>query len=140
MTLEETSCQRDCIAYVEDKVALADKREMFVFVILVEEKIAGLLIVKNINWRIPKCELAYFIDRTHEGQSVMSVALDMLLEHCFNTLKMHKIYICVSPENERSRRLPIKKGFKLEGLLRHEFRIETGELVDVEYYGKIKGE
>ncbi len=140
LTMKETADYRSCVNYVEDKIALAERKEMYVYMVILDGKIVGIYIVKNIDWRIPKCELAYFIDGEYEGKGVMSKALDLLLHQCFDVLKIHKIYICVAPQNESSRRLPIKKKFKLEGLHRQEFRLETGELVDIEYYGKLKGE
>ena len=51
---------------------------------------------------------------------------------------MNKLFIKLSPNNKASQRLAIRSGFQLEGLLRKEFRIETGEIEDIEYYGKLK--
>ena len=95
-----------------------------------------MVFIKNIDWRIPKCELGYFIDKSFEGKGIMSKVIDDTISYCFNDLKMEKIFLKIGPENIGSKRIAERKGFVLEGVLRKEFRLETNELVDVEYYGK----
>ena len=137
-TIAAITDMESCMSYVKEKRKQAKKKELFIFVILADEKLCGVLIVKSIDWRIPKGELAYYIDRNYEGKGIMSKAMDQVTDYLFNELDFNKLFIRISPNNEPSRRLAIKNGFVLEGLLLREFRIETGELEDIEYYGKLK--
>ena len=50
---------------------------------------------------------------------------------------MNKIYVKISPDNATARVVAAKLGFKTEGILRKEFKTETGELVDLEYLGMV---
>ncbi|MEZ4932005.1 MAG: GNAT family protein [Saprospiraceae bacterium] len=138
VTVSEIPDLLSCTVYVEQKIKQAATKELYLYVILKKGKMIGVLILKNIDWRIPKGELAYFIDKEYEGQGVMSVAMRWLQDYCFNELGMNKLFIKLSPQNKASQRLAIRSGFQLEGVLRQEFRIETGEVQDVEYYGKLK--
>lgn len=138
ITISEISDLSSCSVYVNQKIKQAAAKDLYLFVILEKEKMIGVLILKNIDWRIPKGELAYFVDQEYEGKGFMSAAMEWLQGHCFNTLGMNKLYIKLSPQNKASQRLAIRSGFQLEGVLRQEFRIETGEVQDVEYYGKLK--
>lgn len=138
VTISEIPDLPSCAVYVDQKIKQAAAKELYLFVILEKEKMIGVLILKNIDWRIPKGELAYFIDKEYEGKGVMSASMKWLQEHCFNELGMNKLYIKLSPQNKASQRLAVRSGFQLEGVLRQEFRIETGEVQDVEYYGKLR--
>ena len=138
VTVSEIMDMEDCTCYVAKKVRQAKKKKMFVYVVFEKEKMIGALIVKNIDWRIPKAELAYFIDGEYEGRGIMSGAMKWLTEYCFRELGMNKLFINLSPKNKASQQLALKSGFQLEGVLRQEFRIETGEVEDIEYYGKLR--
>ena len=140
VTLKQISDKKACADYIDEKTVQAGKNELFVFVVLKKEKITGVLIVKNIDWRMPKAELAYFIDRENEGKRVMSTAMRHLMRICYGVWEMNKLFIIASVHNIASKRLAEKNGFKLEGILRQEFRIETGAIEDVAYYGKLKSE
>ncbi|MEO1258990.1 MAG: GNAT family protein [Bacteroidota bacterium] len=140
ITVSQNSSLQASTIYVSKKVKQAEQKELYFFVILFNKKIAGGIILKNIDWRIPKGELAYFIGGEWEGKRIMSQAMDRAMSYLFNELGLNKLFIKCSPKNIPSRRLAVKKGFKLEGLLRQEFRIETGEVEDIEYYGKLKVE
>ena len=140
VTVSQNLSLRDCFDYVDKKIRQAEQKELYLFVILLDEKIVGVIILKNIDWRIPKGELAYFVGEEWEGKRIMSRSMDWLMDHFFNEMKINKLFIKCSPNNIPSRRLAIQKGFRLEGLLREEFRIESGEIEDIEYYGKLKKE
>jgi RimJ/RimL family protein N-acetyltransferase len=101
-----------------------------------ENNLIGHIFAKSIEWKIPKCEIGYYIDKNYEGKGYITEAVNTLVEYCFTHLKMQKIFIRIIPGNAGSRRVAEKAGFTLEGLLRKEFRTHDNELVDVEYFGK----
>jgi ribosomal-protein-serine acetyltransferase len=98
----------------------------------------GYICIKNINTTLSKCELAYFIDKDHEGKGIISKAVGNIVNICFSELGMNKVYICTSPINYASQKVAIKQGFKKEGILRDEFRNGKGILEDVIYFGLLK--
>ncbi len=100
--------------------------------------IIGSIILKNIDWSVPKAELAYFIDGEYEGKGFTSYAVKWLTEYAFSDLKMEKLYIKLNPENEGSKKVAIKNGFEKEGYFKREFRTGQGVLTDVERYGLLK--
>ncbi len=100
----------------------------------------GYISVKNINNRIQKCELAYFVDKNLAGKGIMSSVLPDILAFCFQDLSMNKIYVSVSQDNMPSQQVALKFGFRKEGLLRDEFRNGQGELEDIIYYGLLKSD
>lgn len=50
-----------------------------------------------------------------EGHGYMTEALTLLLAHGFGPLRLHRIEANIRPENERSKRLAERVGFRLEG-------------------------
>ena len=104
------------------------------------QRLIGYLCVKNINDRIAKCELAYFIDQDFGNQGIISTAMAALLDFCFTDLDLNKIFICTSKNNLASQRVALKKGFANEGLLRQEFLSGSGVLEDILYFGLLKSD
>lgn len=126
--------------YVKRMIQHAKKDQSFNY--LIEHKrtqqVVGSLMIKNIDWYIPKCELAYFVDRRFAGMGITSRGIQQIVRHCFGIMKMNKIFIRIGTENIPSKRIAEKNGFQLEGVLKKEFKTYKGELIDVEYYGLTK--
>ncbi|MDB5249965.1 MAG: ribosomal-protein-serine N-acetyltransferase [Segetibacter sp.] len=128
--------------FTKQKLKQALKKEQFYFVVqkVKTSEIIGSVILKNIEWSVPKGELAYFIDGDHEGKGITSYAVKWLVNYSFEKLGMEKLYIKFSPENVGSKKVAIKNGFEQEGFFKREFRTGHGELKDVERYGLLRGE
>jgi RimJ/RimL family protein N-acetyltransferase len=120
------------------KQALRKEQFYFVVQLVKTSEIIGSVILKNIEWSVPKGELAYFIDGEHEGKGITSYAVKWLVEYSFEKLGMEKLYIKFSPDNTGSKKVAIKNGFEKEGFFKREFRTGHGELKDVERYGLLK--
>ena len=106
--------------------AIWDKSEKFML---------GHMSIKNIDWVIPRAELAYMITEEYEGKGIMTEVLKSTIIYCFETLKMNKIVLRVITSNDKSFKVAEKCGFIREGTLRNEHRTFNGELVDLYYYG-----
>ncbi|MEM9802213.1 MAG: GNAT family N-acetyltransferase [Planctomycetota bacterium] len=59
--------------------------------------------------------LGYSLDRSAEGQGLMSEGLSALVEHAFDTMGLHRIMAAYRPENERSAAVLERLGFEKEG-------------------------
>ncbi|WP_187263972.1 GNAT family N-acetyltransferase [Pontibacter beigongshangensis] len=97
--------------------------------------LVGMIIVKNIDWRIPRSEVGYFVTQTYEGLGFTSEALRAVCLYCFDDLSILKICAKIIPTNLQSKQLVEKLGFELEGTLRKEYKTGLGEVVDINYYG-----
>ncbi len=97
----------------------------------------GYLAAVHIEYRVPKCELAYFMDAAYRRQGLMQEALNLLLELLFHSLHFNKVLCRVAPENEASLRMLECIGFEREGLIRNDFRSGHGILGDCVYMGKL---
>lgn len=67
--------------------------------------------------------LGYWIGKTHARQGFMSEAVDRLLPHVFDDLRLHRLEAACLPENAASIALLRKTGFQQEGYARGYLRI-----------------
>jgi RimJ/RimL family protein N-acetyltransferase len=127
-------------AYIQDKIKQAEKKESFSFAIICPKdlKPIGMLFIKSLDWRIPKAELAYYIDKEYEGKGVVSKALEWVVSYAFNELKINKLFLRVAPDNLGSKRVAEKNGFVIEGVLRNDFKKGEGTFIDLLYYGRLR--
>jgi RimJ/RimL family protein N-acetyltransferase len=126
--------------YIDQKIMQAEAKENFCFVIEDKStgKLSGAIFLKNFDWSVPKCELGYFIDREQEGKGVVSGSVKQIVNYCFNVLKLNKLFLRTATDNIGSRVVALKNGFVEEGILRKDFMTETGQLIDVIYYGLVR--
>lgn len=136
LNLEETK------SFLEfNSIKEKDKENYFFFVRNLDaNKLIGYLGVKNIDYKISKCEIFYFIDKDFEGKGITSKAVSEVIDLCFNELKINKILICTSKINFGSQQIALKNKFILEGTLRKEFKNGEGVLEDINYYGLLKSD
>jgi len=139
LTISVVTSREKAKAYVEQRMRQAVKKEFFSFVLTDRGgKLQGYISLKNFDWEVPKCELAYFIDGAYEGKGIMTNAMAAIVGYCFDTLRMNKLYLTTAVDNHSSRRMVEKNGFEVEGVLRKDFKHSSGKLVDMAYYGLVR--
>ncbi|GAA1912895.1 GNAT family protein [Streptomyces sodiiphilus] len=95
----------------------AEAGRMLPFVITWRGELVGQLTVAGITWgSMCSAHIGYWIDRDVAGRGVMPTAVALTVDHCFRTLGLHRIEICIRPENLPSRRVVEKLGFREEGV------------------------
>ncbi|PLT28126.1 GNAT family N-acetyltransferase [Peribacillus deserti] len=98
------------------------KRESLRFLIFHKEtqNFIGSTGFHNIDWDIPKCEIGYWLDTRHSGKGYMTEAIKELTRFAMNQLKCKRVEIRCESENLKSRSIPEKLGYTLEGILRND--------------------
>ncbi len=72
----------------------------------------------RINWEIRAFEIGYWIRVTAEGRGFVTETVQLLTRLAFDRLGANRVEIQIDPRNVRSRRVPERLGFVLEGTLR----------------------
>ncbi|AWH84521.1 N-acetyltransferase [Flavobacterium album] len=141
-TLANNTYFEDTVAALGQSAMNEGRKENYYYYLrnLDTNALIGYVLVKNIDRKIAKCELAYFIDKDFEGKGIITKAVGNLIAFCFEELHMNKITICTSPVNYGSQRIALKHGFTKEGVLRQEFKNGQGVLEDIFYYGLLRSE
>lgn len=116
------------------------KRESFRYLIYHKgtNDFIGTASLHGINWKISKCEIGYWINTQFSGNGYMTEAVSELTNLGFQLLKFRRIEIRCESNNTKSRTIPEKLGFELEGILRNEdLSADGNKLTDTCIYAKI---
>ena len=94
------------------------------FVLEVDGKLAGQLNVSGIVYgSTSSASIGYWISERFAGVGAMPTAVALATDYCFQQLGLHRIEICIRPENSKSLRVVEKLGFRYEGLRRRYIHI-----------------
>ncbi|ARQ70186.1 GNAT family N-acetyltransferase [Streptomyces marincola] len=97
--------------------AEAQAGRMLPFVVVHQGRLAGQLTVAGITWgSMCSAHIGYWIDRSLAGRGIVPTAVALATDHCFRSLGLHRVEICIRPENGPSRRVVEKLGFREEGM------------------------
>ncbi len=87
------------------------------FVIEVDGRFAGQVSINNIvRGSAQFASVGYWIDQQFAGRGVMPRAVAMAVDHCFFTARLHRLEVCIRPENTNSLRVVEKLRMREVGL------------------------
>jgi len=92
----------------------------------------------RIDWDVPKFEIGYWLRKRFQRQGYATEAADGITKFAFEVLGAKRVEIRCDPKNTRSRRIPERLGFTLEGTLRNNAVTPTGEVRDTLVFSKIR--
>ena len=138
-TVALTKTLKDTLDYCKVIKQRRKNKAYFPFIIIdkADNNYVGFIDIKNISWKIPKAEVGYFIDQKYEGKGVVSKALSLVLDFVVEKYGFKKLLSRIGTKNIGSCKVALKNGFELEGTIRNDFKTAKGEIVDLNYYGKI---
>jgi RimJ/RimL family protein N-acetyltransferase len=100
----------------------------------------GMIEVYEIDWSLPGGRVTFFIDQAFSRRSLMTEALNAVIDFAFHQLGLVKIRLRCDMDNFACQRLARRCGFRREGDLREEARRFSGEPTDVMLFGLTKAE
>jgi ribosomal-protein-serine acetyltransferase len=107
---------------VKEFIAQASKasaeRKSESYGIFYNHKLVGSIGFVNFNWNSKRMEIGYWIEKDFEGKGIVTKSCKALIDYAFDELLMNRIEIHCATENIRSRAIPERLGFQLEGVLR----------------------
>ena len=105
---------------------LANARDGFglPYIIEVDGEVAGQLNVSGIAYgSLSSATIGYWVSERFAGRGVTPTAVALATDHVFFTMGLHRMEICIRPENDPSLRVTEKLGFRYEGLRRRYIHI-----------------
>jgi ribosomal-protein-alanine N-acetyltransferase len=94
------------------------------FVIEYNGELVGQLNVSGImRGSISTAQVGYWVAERVAGQEVTPTAVALATDYLLGTLGLHRVEICIRPENKSSLRVVEKLGFRYEGLRRRYIHI-----------------
>lgn len=93
----------------------------------------------RINWDIPKFEIGYWIDTRFTGKGYITESTEAITKFAFTELNAKRVEIRCDSRNTKSRAIPEKLGFTLEGILKNEgISVESKEPRDTCVFAKTR--
>lgn len=94
------------------------------FIVEYDGELAGQLNVSSIGYgSLSSAAIGYWVAEDFAGKSVTPTAVALAADYCFFQVGLHRMEICIRPENAPSLRVVEKLGFRYEGLRRRYIHI-----------------
>ena len=94
------------------------------FIIEYKGELAGQLNVSGITYgSLSSATIGYWVSERFAGKGLTPTAVALATDYCFFTVGLHRMEICIRPENEPSLRVVEKLGLRYEGLRRRYIHI-----------------
>lgn len=136
VTLEMNNSLEKTKIYISTKTKEISEKTNFTFAIRdrYSQKIAGLIIIKKIDWNKKQGELAYCISSEFEGKGVTTFAVKKMIKFGFNELGLNTLQIIAHKTNIGSCLVAEKNGFIWQQTLLNEFTPTNQQPLNMELY------
>jgi RimJ/RimL family protein N-acetyltransferase len=94
----------------------------------------------NPDWQVPCIELGYFLLKEHTGKGFATEAARSTIRFAFEYLKVTRIELQCSADNQASINVARRCGFQEEGCFRQRHHKKDGTVVDRLWYGLLLSE
>lgn len=93
----------------------------------------------TVDWANRSTFLSYWLAEANQGRGIMTEACRQFIRQTFDRLELNRITIECATENTRSRAIPERLGFRLEGIVRSAAWLHD-RYVDHAFYGLLRAD
>ena len=137
--LDLTESSADTLAFIHRTRQQLAENNGFQTAILYQGEIVGMIGHIGIEWSHRRTGLGYWLAEKAQGRGIMTTACRAYIDHAFGELGLNRVEIRAAVENRKSRAIPERLGFTLEGAIRDAERL-YGRFVDHAVYGLLARE
>ncbi|MBI4311797.1 MAG: GNAT family N-acetyltransferase [Chloroflexi bacterium] len=143
---------RRWLAFADSMRSVKDQREWlkqmdepghdrweYPMMVLHKGKLVGMIGVQNLGSRARFCEIGYWLAESAQGQGIITRSCRALLDYLFAFEGINRVQIRAAVGNTRSRAIPERLGFTLEGILR-QADLASGVFLDMAMYSLLREE
>lgn len=95
------------------------------FAVTFDDVVVGQLSVSDISGgAVRSAQIGYWISRDMAGQGVTPTAVALTIDYLFDTMHLHRVEICIRPENHASIRVAEKLRLRHEGMRKSYIHID----------------
>ncbi|WP_232696733.1 GNAT family N-acetyltransferase [Brevibacillus daliensis] len=118
----------------------AKNKQGFHYGIWYQGNLAGTIAVHGIKWAHCKTTIGYWLGSEYQGKGIMTKAIEAYLDRViFGEWNLHRVEIAAATINLKSRAIPERLGFQLEGIIRENEWLYD-HYVDHAVYGMLQHE
>jgi ribosomal-protein-serine acetyltransferase len=129
----------DTLSFIEATIKQREAGRGPTFSILHDGAIVGIVGFRPIDRVNRVGEIGYWLAAGVQGRGIMTGSCRFLVRYAFLTLDLNRVEIAAAVANTRSRAIPERLGFKLEGVLRARENL-YGTFVDHAMYSQLRSE
>ncbi len=137
--VDKTLTPEDTKHYIEGEIENFKNKTGADFGIWYEGKWVGSMGYHSINISDKKAAIGYWLGEEFTGKGIMTECVKAIIKYGFEELGLNRIEIECSTLNEKSRAIPERLGFTMEGKLR-QGHIVNGVATDDYMFSLLKGE
>ncbi|HLU22841.1 MAG TPA: GNAT family protein [Bacillaceae bacterium] len=137
--LDQTTRLEDTKNYIEFSIEGFDNHKSMNNVIVYKDNIVGIAGFNELDWTNKIAYVGYWMGKGYQGHGIMTKVVEALTDYAFSQLKFNRVEIRAAVENKKSRAIPERLGYKLEGCVR---QVEWlyDHYVDHAIYGVLENE
>jgi ribosomal-protein-serine acetyltransferase len=137
--VDATRSSDDTRAYLRDTVRKFTEGRDYGFAILEHGALVGTIGIRPVE-DASEAEIGYWISADAQGRGIVTRATEALIRFGFEDLGLNRIVILCAVDNQRSRAVPERLRFTIEGTLRRRELNPTREPRDQLLYGLLRSE
>ena len=113
-------------------------REDLQLVLFCGDRVVGSCGLHRIDWSVPRFEIGYWVRTPDVGRGYATEAAAALAHLAFEGLGARRVEIRADTRNARSRAIPERLGYELEGVLRRDALHTDGSVRDTAVYARVR--
>lgn len=86
--------------------------------VVLDEKIVGIISFHHLDANNKSAHLGYWLAKSAQGRGLMTRCCRVFVDYLFDEMELNRVQINCNVENIKSRAIPERLGFQLEGVLR----------------------
>lgn len=137
--VDTTLTPEDSKKYLEGELKNFENKTGADFGVYYEKHLIGSMGFNKIDLTNSWAEIGYWIDSDFEGKGIITDCVKTIINYGFNDLGLHRIQIRCDSCNIKSKSIPERLGFKLEGVVRENHRRDD-RFSDALIYGVLSNE
>lgn len=131
-----TRTEEDSVEFISMAQSDYENLKSVQYALIYKNQIAGMFGINEINKRNKSVSLGYWLGEEYQGNGIVIDSAKFIIEHLFNKENIHRIEIRADKNNLKSRAVPEKLNFSLEGVLKDADYIDN-HYEDVHLYSLI---
>lgn len=116
--LDANTTSKDSLAFIQATLRQEAANQGFTCAVEFRGRIVGVAGYHPIRWDNKSVEIGYWLAREAVGHGIMTKCCRVLISHAFAVYGLNRIQIPAAVGNRRSRAIPERLGFTLEGVIR----------------------
>jgi ribosomal-protein-serine acetyltransferase len=138
--VETTRVVDDTKGFIRSMLEPEIESREYTFVIHFNGDFAGLIGFKGTDRQNKKTEIGYWLSEKYQKKGIVFESVKALLNFAFNELEMNRVQIKCATGNIPSRNIPLRLGFRFEGIERDGELLAGGVFTDIEVYSLLKND